>query len=166
MPSKYVVTTDKNILQAERALREALIAWGVSEFDIQRGKDGSATVTFYPKDSTRVVSLSSADQPEPRLNMAKLWLGIDAMRMAERRGFSAVASSYYAQTTALVEHESTKQGRYAPYQVLGLQPNATRGQVDSMVRHLQAELHKNGGDQAEVTRINVARTQIFEERGW
>ena len=28
------------------------------------------------------------------------------------------------------------------------------------------EVHRNGGDEAEAMRINVAKQQIYEERGW
>lgn len=161
---RYVVSTDKNILQAERALREALERWGVTEYDIQRGKDGGATVSFYPRGATKVVTLTSTDQPEPRLNMAKLWRGIEGMMLAERQGFATLQASYYEQTTALVEHESTRSNRYAPYQVLGLQPDADREQVDAMVRHLSAKAHKNGGGEPELRRINEIGRASCRER--
>lgn len=169
MPAKkpYVVNSNRTWLQAQKDLERLFRKWGVTEFDISRETDGSCTVTWYPAGANKTVELKSSDQPEPRLNMVKLFLGIEAMELAERRGLASIASSYYAQTTALVEHESTRTDRYAPYAVLDVSVTAPQEVVDAAYKAKINRAHSDkGGNDADAARINVAKDAIYAERGW
>lgn len=167
MPSRYVITNEPGWLASEEKLTETFKAWGVDRKAFRVTRSGPAvTIRWRPKGDGDTVELASSDQDTADKNLHKLALGLEALRMQERRGFASIASSYYAQTTALVEHASTRASRYAPYEVLGLQATADRETVDAVVRSRQMALHKKGGDEAEARRINDARAAIFEERGW
>lgn len=90
-------------------------------------------------------------------NLAAIAATLSAMRMIERHGGAEILDRAFTGFTALPAPEQ-------PWQVLGLKTSSpTREQIDHAYRRLASEHHPdNGGTQAQMARINVARDELYE----
>jgi hypothetical protein len=168
VPQPYRIRTEKSWLETEDDLAAEFRLWGVKPRDWSAKRDGRKVVLrWIPKGADAAVTLESSDQAGPAENLRKLYKLVEDLRGLEMRGYAQEVASYYAQTTAIVEHESTKADRYAPYHVLDLTPSADRETVDAVTRSKLRKAHPDaGGTAAEAARVNDARDAIYRERGW
>lgn len=156
--SSYSLYTNKTWHQTLQDLRATLEKWGVSEFEVS----GSKKTNYYQTEAERVVSIRFV-HPSGRTivvrkgdlgraidNFRALYLGLEDMRMMEKRGISDVVREALAQLPAPVQPTD-------PYQLLGVQEGAPRDVIDAAYRAQAKRLHPDaGGTDTAMRALNEA----------
>lgn len=168
MPGAYKIHNPPSVSQTEHELDECFAKWGVRDYSVDynvpRAKfrnvtlsrvERAVTVRWMPRGSNREVVVSSDDQTSIEANVRKLFLGIDAMRMNERRGLNEVMRSAYMQLGAPTADHWT---------VLGVQPGASRALIESAYRTQAKQAHPDtGGSDEAMAALNAARDAALRE---
>lgn len=157
--------TWKGWLQVKSELVEALQRWGVHDWKL----DGDARGTNYNNGhvvsltvihkSGREIVLTSKTQATAKGNLRVLVLGIEAMRLNEKRGLAEVMQQAYAQLAAPAKERD-------PYEVLGVRHDTPMAVIDAAYRALAKTAHPDSGGSTDVmAEINAAYERVRSERG-
>ncbi len=146
----------------EKELGWCFEKWGVADWSVEPNvprsrvngsrfeRDETAVTVRYRKVEHEVV-LTMDTQAWPAGNLRALYLCIDAMRLLEVRGMADTVRSAYRQL------EAPRTAR-DPWVVLGLRPNASREQVETMFKLLAQTAHPDkGGSNEAMAELNAAR---------
>lgn len=159
----YHLHTEKSITDTERELDETFSKWGVKdysvEYNVPRAKHRNVTLTaaergvtvrWMPASGGQEVVLSNAGQADVASNLRVLYLGIESIRLNERRGIDpTLMKSAYLQLDAPAPEWA---------QVLGVAPTATREEIQAAYRSAAQQAHPDkGGSDAEMAALNRAR---------
>lgn len=91
-------------------------------------------------------------------NLAAIAATIEAMRAIERHGGAEILNRAFTGFAALPAPEAQNQ----PHQVLGVEPHATRNEIEYAYKRLAAQHHPDrGGSTDAMTRINTARDAML-----
>lgn len=162
MPAAYKVHNPPTVHQTEQELHWCLEKWGVRDYSVDynvpRAKFGNrllsrperaVTVRWIPPGSRSEIVVSSDDQDSIAANLRKLYLGIEAMRLNERRGLTDVMRSAYMQLPAPAA------GHWA---VLGVAPGSSLEEIERAYRQVAQVAHPDrGGSDEEMAALNQAR---------
>lgn len=150
-------------------LARVFYQWDITDWEATRNVMGSRANSANVSESERVVTVRFVKGGTPvtltmgrydtaTQNLKALTLCLDDMRMLERRGLDQAAQAAYLQLggpTAPVERD--------PWEVLGLRPNASPEQIDTMWRLLAKTAHPDhGGTDAAMEELNRARARALE----
>lgn len=166
----YHVTSQHSWSETEKKLRDTFGKWPVYRFAIEPSclprqlnsnylplSERAVTVRFWLDD--REVVLTSTDQERPVDNLKKLQLGIEDMRMIDRRGMREVMESAYLQLAAPAAQRD-------PWEVLGLRPGASPEMVEAMYRTIAKQVHPDaGGSDEAMAELTDARNAVLKEAG-
>ena len=98
------------------------------------------------------------NQPTYDLNLRACYLALEGMRLNEQRGLGEIMRGAYA---ALPAPDGATEVN--PYDYLGVNSNASRDDVQAMVRSRSQRALQN---ETEQKKINLARDAIFADKGW
>lgn len=91
-------------------------------------------------------------------NLAAVAATIEAMRAIERHGGAEILDRAFTGFAAL----PAPAVQDAPHEVLGVEPNASRGEIEYAYRRLAQQSHPDvGGSHEAMTRINTARDSML-----
>lgn len=169
MASTYKIHNPPSVAETEQDLAWCFGKWGVRDYtvdyNVPRARlnnrtlsplERAVTVRWMPKGSNREVVVSSDDQASVAANLRKLYLGIDAMRLNERRGLSEVMRSAYMQLPAASDH----------WTLLGLLPGSSADDVRRAYREQARAAHPDsGGSDEQMAALNRARDAALRETG-
>lgn len=147
-------------------LADEFTAWGVVDWEAQPNvmlsranstnlsrTERAVTVTFI-KDGKRV-TLPMDQYESPTQNLKVLALCINDMRMIERRGLHETMQSAYLQLGA--------PDQAGPWRVLGLNPGASRQDIEQAYRQQAQNAHPDhGGSDAAMAELNRARDEALK----
>lgn len=169
MPAAYKIHNPPTVGETEQDLAWCFGKWGVRDYSVDynvpRAKlrnltlsrvERAVTVRWMPKGSNREVVVSSDDQDTVAANLRKLYLGIDAMRMNERRGLNDVMRSAYMQLGPAGNH----------WTALGLVPGSLPDEIRRAYREKARTAHPDtGGSDEALAALNAARDAALRESG-
>lgn len=171
---RYDMNTSKTYQETMGDLAETFQRWGVTQWQVWPLREGSTSrswsltdeerrvkVTYQHPRSEQMIELEMADHSRPRDNLRVLYLGIEAMRMNERRGLSNVMASQYLQL------EGPKGPvKRDPYEVLGVRPDAPWEDIRDMYRVKARRVHPDrGGDKEAFQELTAAYEEIAARHG-
>lgn len=167
----WMAKTSLTIDQATRRVRDELQRFGVSEWDVvistnlvlrndglpRSGQanptDPGAAVYWKKGKDTRCMAIDRYDRLAD--NLAAIAATLEAMRAIERHGGAAILDRAFTGFVALPAPEQ-------PFQVLGVGPNASAGEIEDAYRRLASKHHPDrGGDEHTMARINAARDAML-----
>ncbi|MFA7250480.1 MAG: DnaJ domain-containing protein [Dehalococcoidia bacterium] len=163
----YHLHTDKSIYDTERDLEETFMKWGVTdyavEFNVPRSRlrnvtltatERGVTVRWMPASGGREVVLSHAGQLDVASNLRVLYLGIESIRMNERRGIDPTLMK-----SAYLQLDVPSTGWPA---VLGVSQSASRDEIQAAYRAAAKTAHPDaGGSDAAMAALNRARDEAL-----
>lgn len=163
----YHLHTEKSIYDTERELDETFSRWGVKdyavEYNVPRAKlrtttltpsERGVTVRWLPARGGAEVVLSYAGQSDVASNLRVLYLGIESIRLNERRGIDpTLMKSAYLQLDAPGPEWAA---------VLGVPSTATRDEIQAAYRAAAKTAHPDaGGSDAAMAALNRARDEAL-----
>lgn len=162
--------TVKSWAETKADLRVCFSRWGVQHWDIE-----CETIQYsrygLPEDQRRVLlwyvhpetgeekRLETARFDRPMDNLRAIYLTIDSIRLAEKRGLGELMKQNYAALPAPAPARS-------PWDVLGVKPGAPRDVVDAAYRTIAKRTHPDAGGSVEAFReVQAAYDALREEAG-
>lgn len=163
----YQLRTSVSWSQTMQELGYMFEKWGVGEWEVRPMRLDSrktwwppeervVTIRFVRKGETQEFSLGTQERPVD--NLRALFLGLDSIRMNERRGIGDVVREMYLRLPAPpVERD--------PYDVLGVRPDTPMPVIEAAYKFKAHELHPDkGGSEAEMRELNAAYERVKTER--
>lgn len=171
----YWIHAKQTCSQTEADLRETFDKWGVGrgdwsvEYNVPRASLGrytfsrderAVTVRWLPVDSEREVVLSLDTQERPADNLRALYLGIESIRMNEKRGIdTGMMRAAYLQLAGPV-------GPRPWYEVLQVSRGAPLEVITASWRALARSAHPDvGGSVEAMAELNDAYERAKADRG-
>lgn len=169
----YKLSTTKTWLATHGELAIEFQRWGVTNWSVKSlGSDPKQQWNSDPE--TRAVHLSFTKpdgveialsynlQDVARDNLRVLFLAVEAMRLNEKRGIGDLLREAYLQ---LPEGRATRRKR-DPYEVLGVNENATLQDVEDMYRLKARRFHPDtgSGDEEAMRELNESRDYVIRAR--
>jgi hypothetical protein len=164
----YKITTQKSWAATHSDLKYTLGLWGVTEWNVthpkgvyseaanQSEEDRTVTITF-TKDGKRIV-YTSKDQSRAVDNLRKIYLGLEAMRMNDRRGLTEMLTKTYLALGA-------PEQQIDPYQVLGIYNDAPLEVAEAVYKTKVMKAHPDkGGDIATFKKLKTAIEMIRSQK--
>ena len=167
----WVSKTQLTIDQATNRVRDELRRFGIPEYNVvistnlvlrndglpRSGQanptDPGAAVYWKNAKDWRCMAIDQYDRGAD--NLAAIAATLEAMRAIERHGGAAILDRAFTGFVALPAPEQ-------PFQVLGVGPNASAGEIEDAYRRLAAKHHPDrGGDEHTMARINAARDAML-----
>jgi hypothetical protein len=143
--------TQKSWSETKAELRECFGRWGVQYWDIECettqysryvSDDARKVLVWYVHpESGEEKRLETAQYERPMDNLRAIYLTLDGIRLAEKRGLGELMKQNYAALPAPKER--------TPWEVLGVQPNAAPEVVEASYRALAKKAHPDAGGRAE-----------------
>ena len=171
MPYGYVHHTDKTWSQLEQLLADCFDKWGVREWEArsagrmlrtakyseQDETTRAATVEWRPRGAADTITLTLSEQARAVDNLAVLVIGIDQMRLNEKRGLTNVMQQAYLQLAAPPRERD-------PYEVLGVRRDSPREVLEASYKALAKSRHPDaGGSDEAMAELNAAYERIKAE---
>lgn len=172
----YKISNPPSVAFTERELGWEFERWGVRageyfiDYNVQRARmnnrtlsreERAVTVRWIPHGETREIVIASDDQPSIAANLRKLFLGVQAMRLNERRGLGEVMRNAYLQLPGPSGETLTAYG------ILDVPAGASADAVREAYRVAARKAHPDhGGSDEAMSAVNQAYEQIKRERGW
>lgn len=164
----YYLNAKQSTAQTENDLAETFGKWHVTDweprYNVMRSRhwtkglspqEREVTVVWIDPITKRQVSLSMNKQRTPADNLRVLYLGIEAVRLNEKRGIDETVKAAYLQLDAGSEHWTN---------VLDLPISATRQEVEAKYRTAAKKAHPDaGGSDEEMALVNAARAAALRE---
>lgn len=123
----------------------------------QRAPDDPGVAVYWGAKAPRCIAVDQYDRVAD--NLAAIAATLEAMRAIERHGGAEILDRAFTGFTALPQPEQW-------FQVLGVKPTATRGEIDDAYRRLAMKYHPDrGGSSDDMARINVARAAGYDLSG-
>lgn len=166
----YYLNAKQSTAQTESDLAETFDKWGVRDwearYNVMRSRhwnkglsqqEREVTVVWIDPKTKRQVSLSMNKQRTPADNLRVLYLGVEALRMNEKRGIDETVKAAYLQLEAGSDHWTN---------VLSLPHSASKQEVESSFKRLAKSAHPDaGGTDEEMAVLNKARDAALRAIG-
>lgn len=123
----------------------------------QRAPDDPGAAVYWHDRASRQRRCMAIDRyTKVQDNLAAIAATLEAMRAIERHGGAEILDRAFTGFVALPSPEQ-------PWQVLGVQMNATRAEIEAAFRRLAMQHHPDrGGDAGQMARLNAAREAMVE----
>jgi hypothetical protein len=154
--------TKKTWYQTGQDLEIMFERWGVTDYQVigrpsqktrQSQEERSVSIRFYHPAGREIV-VTKHDQARSVDNLRALYLGLDDMRMMERRGVVDVIRDALLQLPAPPKYRD-------PYEILGVRSDSPVEVIDAAYRAQAKRLHPDvGGDEAAMGELNEAYERI------
>lgn len=159
----YSLTTQKTWDATYRDLRETFSKWGVEDWNVARDEaratNTGVTVTYTPVRGRQEIRLHKSNLGRAVDNFRALYLGIEAIRMNEKRGIGDVIAQHYQ---ALAAPASARD----PYEVLGVRSSEPLEDIEAIYRSKAKRAHPDaGGNEAAMKELNEAIERVRVEKG-
>ena len=153
--------TAKSWSETKADLRTCMERWGVREWDIEcestryssYGLDEHQrrVLVWYLRPTTgEEKRLETAQFDRPMDNLRAIYLTIDGIRLAERRGLGELMRQAFSALPAPARERD-------PYEILGVRPDASPEVIQAAYRTLARSLHSDvGGSDEAMTELNKA----------
>lgn len=170
----YTLTTDKTWSETMAEVRTTFQRWAYDtpggrriEWDVQCAvppvksrnstlgpADRAVILSFYHPGTGQLIELTMNEQSRPVDNLRVLYLGVEAMRLNEKRGIGKVMQDAYLQLSAPPKERD-------PWEVLGVRSDARAEVVKAAYRARANVLHPDkGGDAEEFKELEAAWTKV------
>lgn len=159
---EYHLWTDKTWYQSGQDVEIMFDRWGVTDYQIigrpnakvrQTPEERSVSIRFFHA-SGREILVTKSDLARSVDNLRALYLGLNDMRMMEKRGVMDVIRDALLQLPAPAKYRD-------PYEILGVRSDAPMDIIDAAYRAQAKRLHPDvGGDPAAMQALNEAYERI------
>lgn len=162
MTPSYHISTRKDPTETQRELRDCFQAWPDAELISARNlKDASDTAEVVFEFRGETVRVQYGLQWRYRDNLRAIYLTIEGLRMAYRRGLGDLLTNTVSQMLRLGAAAQVRD----PYEVLGVRPDAPLAVAEASYKALARERHPDaGGSDDEMRELNDAIERIRKER--
>lgn len=144
--------TNKTWSETKAELRECFRMWGVQHWDIecestQYSRAGlpeeqrSVLVWYVHPETGEEKRLTTSRNDRPMDNLRAIYLTLDSIRLAEKRGLGELMKQNYAALPAPKQR--------SPWEVLGLMPGADADTIEAVWRSKAKQAHPDTGGSAE-----------------
>jgi hypothetical protein len=158
----YHISTRKAPDETQRELRDCFDAWPDAELVSARNlKDASDTAEVVFEFRGETVRVQYGLQHRYRDNLRAIYLTIEGLRMAYRRGLGDLLTNTVSQMLHLGAGAQVRD----PYEVLGVRPDAPLAVAEASYKALARERHPDtGGTDDDMRELNDAIARIRKER--
>lgn len=160
--SSYNLRTEKSPEDTMRELWRTFEQWPDAEFMHARNlKDVNQTAEVYFEFRGEPVRIKYGAQWRYRDNLRAIYLTLESLRMAYKRGLGDILTNTVSQMLALGEGARQRD----PYEVLGVRPDAPIEVVEASYRALAKAAHPDaGGSTDAMAELNDALERVKSER--
>jgi DnaJ-domain-containing protein 1 len=158
----YNLRTDKTAEETMREMWRAFEQWPDADLIHARElKDGAHTAEVYFEFRGTPVRIHYGQQWRYAGNLRAVYLTLDALRLAYKRGLGDILTETVSQMLQLGAGARTRD----PYEVLGVRPEAADEVIEASYRALARNAHPDaGGTDDAMKELNDAIGRIRDER--
>lgn len=159
--------TKKSWSETKAELRQCMAQWQVISWDIEcettrysdwlSDEDKRRVVVWYVHPETGEEKRMETDRLErPMDNLRAIYLTLDDIRRAEKRGLGELMRQHFAALPAPKVRD--------PYELLGIRPDADRETIDAVYRSKAKRLHPDTGGYNEAMAELTAAYELVKSR--
>ncbi len=164
-PKIGIISTEKAVSQTLADLRKLFDGWDIEDWEPIPGDDGRSYTVRYRKVG-QWIEISSQLQPTKAMNLRVCYQVIQYLKLWENRGVTGIAQGVTF-VGALVKTKGSDQEDFnQSCAVLGVDPEASLKEVESVYRVKVSYAHPDkGGDPERFKRIQKAYEYIKKVKG-